>query len=707
MALSFGQQRLWFLCQLEGVSATYHMPVALRLRGPLDRTALQHSLDHLLARHEALRTVFHVRDGQPQAVLLPADAGFALREQSTDDDAALWQLRAEEAAAPFDLGTGPLIRGRLIRRAPDDHVFLLTQHHIVSDGWSVAVMAREISALYAAFANGGDDACDPLPPLPIQYPDYAAWQRQWLSGERQQAQAAYWKAQLEGVPTLLELPTDHPRPATQSFAGARLPIHIDATLAQGLKRVSQRHGSTVFMTVLSAWAAVLSRLSRQDDLVIGIPTAHRNRQELEGLVGFFVNTLALRIDLSGQPSVGDLLGRVRQTVLAAQDHQDLPFEQVVEIVQPPRRLDHTPLFQVMFNWHNNDEAVLDLPGIQVTATPVAQNVTAKFDLQLDLAESADGIVGGFTYATALFDEAAIERHRGYLLRMLEALVADADQPVMRIDVLPAAERELLLHTWNDTGVVYDTERCIHQLFEDQVARTPDAIALVQDDVELTYAELNAQANRLAHRLIDMGVRPDSRVAICVDRRPHMVVGLLAILKAGGAYVPMDPAYPVDRIVELLADAEPTLLLADTIAREALGAEILGTVPALFIDQVPNVPDGRDGNPDADALGLTSSHLAYVIYTSGSTGKPKGVMVEHRQVRRLLHITQDEFAFGADDVWTLFHSMAFDFSVWEVWGALAHGGRLVVVPYACSRSPDVFFRLLIEKRVTVLNQTPSA
>ncbi|TIP69200.1 condensation domain-containing protein, partial [Mesorhizobium sp.] len=491
LALSFAQQRLWFLAQLDEGSTNYHMPLGLRLRGVLDRVAWQRSLDRLFARHEALRSVFVAPEGKPRVEVLPADAGLPLVEHDLRDrpdaEAALLDLCHEEARTPFDLARGPLIRGRLIRMSDEQHVFLLTQHHIVSDGWSMGVLMRELNSLYRAFAAGQDD---PLPPLAIQYPDYAAWQRQWLSGERLQRQAQYWRNALSGAPARLALPTDRVRPAQQSFAGAGVPIVIDADLTRGLKRLSRQHGTTVFMTVLAAWAAVLSRLSGQDDLVIGVPSANRGRREIEELIGFFVNTLALRLDLSGAPSVSELLERTRRSALAAQEHQDLPFEQVVEIAQPPRALDHTPLFQVMLAWQNNAVGSLDLPGLSVEAAGEGLS-QVKFDLELSLGEDGDQIAGSLHYATALFDEATMERQRGYLLALLRAMVADAGQPVGRIDILPAAERTYLLEELNRTAADCPSERCIHELFEAQVRQAPDAVALVHEDEALSYGELNA------------------------------------------------------------------------------------------------------------------------------------------------------------------------------------------------------------------------
>ncbi|KAF7963680.1 hypothetical protein AWV80_07060 [Cupriavidus sp. UYMU48A] len=417
LAPSFAQQRLWFLAQLNEDSTNYHIPLGLRLRGELDRSAWQRSLDHLFARHEALRSIFVASGEDPEVDILPPDTGLPVREHDLrsrpDAEAALSALCREETCTPFDLARGPLIRGRLIRMSEQEHVFLLTQHHIVSDGWSMGVLVRELSALYRAFRAGQEN---PLPPLAIQYPDYAAWQRQWLAGERLQCQTEYWRSNLSGAPVLLALPTDRPRPAEQSFAGATVPIVIDAQMTRALKQLSQQHGVTLFMTVLAAWSAVLSRLSGQDDIVIGVPTANRGRHEIEELIGFFVNTLAMRIDLSGQPSVAQLLERAKRTALAAQEHQDLPFEQVVEIAQPPRRLDHTPVFQVGLAWNNATEP-FDLPGLDVEAAGEELG-QVKFDLELNIGEHGELVTGTLGYATALFDQGTIERQRGYLLALL-------------------------------------------------------------------------------------------------------------------------------------------------------------------------------------------------------------------------------------------------------------------------------------------------
>ncbi len=670
LPLSFAQQRLWFLAQLEGVSETYHIPMALRLSGQLNIVAWQKALDTLFARHEALRSVFVSIDGQPQVRLLEPDSGLPLSQYDLrgipDADGVLERLSVEEAHASFDLESGPLIRACLIRITDDEYQFLLTQHHIISDGWSANVLIQELNALYMAFIAGQPD---PLPPLAIQYPDYAAWQRQWLSAERVQVQSDYWRAMLADAPVLLDLPTDRPRPPEQSFAGQAVPVNLNVELTTTLKRLSEQQGVTLFMTLLSAWAVVLSRLSGQGDVVIGTPSAGRGRQEVEPLIGFFVNTLALRIGLSGELTVTELLARVRQTALTAQEHQDLPFEQVVEIVQPPRRLAHAPLFQVMFAWQNNESTEWGLPGLVVSPVDQAIDVV-RFDLELNLLEEEGRIVGELSYATALFDPATMERQVGYLHAVLQAMAANPQQSVGEIDLLSPAERRLLLETWNATETAYSETLCIHQLFEQQVEQTPDAIALVHEGQALSYAELNARANRLAHQLIALGVEPDQRVAICVSRSPAMVVGILAILKAGGAYVPLDPVYTGERLAHILTDAAPVILLADNAGCAALGEKALAELTVLDPNALFNQ---RDYNPQIPAL--TSRHLAYVIYTSGSTGTPKGVMLEHRGVCNYLLWARGDYLTEKQCNSIVSSSIAFDATVTSLYLPLLCGGKI--------------------------------
>ncbi|WP_412174753.1 amino acid adenylation domain-containing protein [Burkholderia pseudomallei] len=705
IALSLAQQRLWFLTQLEGVSEAYHMSGAVRLDGPLNREVLQRALNRIVMRHEALRTCFAREEGEPIQVIQPhADLTVSyhdLREAEQSEQRAK-DLSQAHASAPFDLSRDLPVRVLLLQLADEAHVVQVVMHHIASDGWSVGVFLQELSALYGSFIAEQDD---PLAPLPLQYADYAAWQRRWLASGQLEKQGAFWQTNLSGAPTLLELPTDRPRPPKQSHAGASVEVKLGAALSERVKRLSQRHGVTPYMTLLSSWAAVLSRLSGQEEVVIGSPVAGRNRTEVEALIGFFVNTLALRLDLSSEPTVGELLKRTKAQVLSAQAHQDLPFDQVVERVKPPRSTAHPPLFQVMFVWQNMPAGELTIPGLTIRAveTPLQ---TAQFELTLSLQEAGDDIVGHLNYASALFDESTVRRYVTYWRRLLEGMTAGAaDQTIVGLPLLDEAERKQVVYAWNATERDYPIEQCIHQLFEAQVDRKPEAIALTFEGQRLSYAELNARANRLAHYLQARGVGPDRLVALCAERGIEMVVGLLAILKAGGAYVPLDPAYASDRLRGIVEDSQPALVLADAVGRAALG-ELDGALPVIDLEtdalcwrEMPAT------NPEVASQHV--HHLAYVIYTSGSTGRPKGVMVEHAQVVRLFGATQAWFGFDERDVWTLFHSYGFDFSVWEMWGALLHGGRLVIVPTEVTRTPSAFFALLCAEGVTVLNQTPSA
>ncbi|MGS4250594.1 amino acid adenylation domain-containing protein [Serratia marcescens] len=695
LPLSFAQQRLWFLTQLEGMSETYHIPLALRLHGRLDRQALQHSLDALYARHESLRSRFITREDRPQVQILPANglplAFHDLRRHPAQADT----LCRQAATQPFDLTQGPLVRAALIRLADEEHLFLLTCHHIVSDGWSTGILLRELGALYGAFRRG--DA-DPLPLPTLQYPDYAAWQRRYLTPERLAAQAQYWRETLSDAPALLTLPTDRPRPTVQSFSGGEVPIAIDAELTQALRQFSRQHGGTLFMTVLAAWSLVLARMAGQQELVIGTPEANRGRLETESLVGFFVSTLALRIDLRDDPDLPTLIARIRHTVLTAQENRDLPFEQVVELVNPPRHLGYTPLFQVMLAWQDGSVRDIPLPGLQAELAGLEYSA-AKFDLTLDLADTGEGISGTLNFATALFDRATAERYGVYLVQALRAMTLNSPRSVSHIDLLPLAEREHLLHGWNRTERDYPLDQTLAALFEQQVRRTPDATALVSGAESLSYAQLNACANRLAHALIARGVGPDRRVAVCAERGLNMVTALFGILKAGGAYVPLDPAYPGERLQYILQDADPVLLLADAAGRAALGEP---ATPQLALEAA--LPETLSAeNPERRAQ---ASHLAYVIYTSGSTGKPKGAMNEHRGVVNRLVWMQEAYGLTAADTVLQKTPFGFDVSVWEFFWPLMVGARLVMAKPEGHKDPDYLSRAIEQYGVTTLHFVPS-
>ncbi|MFC5327295.1 amino acid adenylation domain-containing protein, partial [Bradyrhizobium oligotrophicum] len=713
--LSFAQRRLWFLYRLDGPSPIYNIPLALRMQGELDREALDLALADLVARHESLRTIFpDPKDGFPQQLILePETAGLILRVEDVSE-ATLAERLARSATHCFRLENEIPFRAWLFQLDQERHVLLLLCHHIAADGWSKAPLARDLSLAYAARCQGH---APHWAPLPVQYADYTLWQRQVLGDEADPdsaiaQQLAYWKQTLADLPEQLELPTDRPRPAVASHHGETIVFQFTPGLHQKLQTLARDHQASLFMVLQAALATLLTRLGAGTDIALGSPIAGRTDDALDDLVGFFVNTLVLRTDTSGNPSFRDLLGRVRNTCLAAYAHQDLPFERLVEVLNPVRSMAHQPLFQVLLALQNNTRSAVTLAGLEMAPQPVGTQ-TAKFDLSFHLWEqratdgSPQGIAGAVEYATELFDRTTVERIIRRLELVLTAVAEDPSRRIGQIEILDAGERRQILHDWNDTFRPV-AEATLPELFEQQVARSPDATALIFEDTALGYAELNARANRLAHHLIRRGVGPERIVALALPRSIEMLVGLLAILKAGAAYLPLDVDYPKDRIAFMLDDAGPVCMITDV----PTAAQLPGTLPLLRLDD-PDLAAALAGCPDTnpddhDRLAPLSPHNpAYVIYTSGSTGTPKGVVVAHHNVNRLLVNTEHWFNFSSDDVWTMFHSHAFDFSVWEIWGALLRGGRLVVIPTLLSRSPSEFLDLLAREKVTILNQTPSA
>ncbi|HEX8613863.1 MAG TPA: non-ribosomal peptide synthase/polyketide synthase [Telluria sp.] len=691
--LSFAQQRLWFIAQMgQEASVAYHIPGALALDGQLDEDALNAALDRIVQRHEALRTRFALVDGRAQQCIEPHGRFAVERHDISADDpharhAAISHWSRHEATEPFDLNCAPLIRARLLRFGEREHILLLTLHHIVSDGWSMGVLMRELGELYRAYADDGVAHWDdPLPPLPVQYADYTLWQRQWLDGEVQKGQLAYWRGQLAGAPELLTLPTDRPRPAVQDYSGQSIGFELDATMSAGLKALSQKHGTTLYMTLLAAWSALCARLAGQDEVIIGSPVANRTRVELEPLIGFFVNTLSLRIDVSANPSVAGLLAQVRECVLQAQSHQDVPFEQVVEAVNPQRTLAHSPIFQVMFAWQNTPQEPLELGRIKLRELEFDHH-SAKFDLALDMQEAGGRIIGRLGFATALFERATMERHTAYFKALLEGMVSDDSQPMASIPILSQAERRQVLVEWNDTARDYG-DAFAHELFEQRAAQAPSAIALEADGESLTYQVLNERANRLAHHLVSLGVRPDTRVAIALERGVPLVVAMLATLKAGGAYVPLDPQYPSERLAYMLDDSRPKVVLTQALVQERLPAcRALMTAAVLELD-APQAPWANQPatNPERASTCLAPSHLAYVIYTSGSTGKPKGVMVEHRNLANLVGWHAEAFPLAAGERASSTAGIAFDACTWEVWPPLCMGAALALAPADAAGDP---------------------
>jgi len=704
LPLSYAQLRLWIFDRLAPNSPVYNISGAVRLRGVLDVSALEQTFAEVIRRHEVLHTTF-VADGDtpaqviapPRPMEIPAHDLRLLPQSERECEA---QRRAtEEAHRPFDLAKGPLLRVLLLRMADAEHILLLTMHHIVSDGWSMGILIGEVAVLYEAYVKGH---ASPLPPLPIQYADFADWQRAWLQGEVLEKQLAYWKRQLGDLP-VLELPTDHPRPAVQTFRGATRTAALSQTLVVELRRLCRREGVTLYMALLAAFAILLQRYTGQEDIPVGTTVANRNRAEIEGLIGFFVNTLVLRADLSGDPTLPELLRRVREVSLDAYVHQDIPFEKLVEELQPKRDMSRTPLFQVMFVLQNAPASAQRLEGLEVSPFPL-ENRTAKFDLTLTVEEASSGLSAALEYNADIFDDATITRLLGHFQTLLAGMVAEPHRRISELPLLTDVERRQLLTGWNQARADYPADAPLHQLFEAQVARTPDAVALVHEGEQLTYRELNTRANRLAHRLQALGVGSEVLVGVLMERGFDLVVALLGVLKSGGAYLPLDPSSPPERLDFIVNDARVKVLLTEG----ELGAEWQARETEALVFRLD--ADGEQlfqesaANPSSGTL---PENLAYVIYTSGSTGRPKGTLVSHHNVVRLFRATQPWFNFNERDVWTLFHSYAFDFSVWELWGALLFGGRLVVVPFLVSRAPQTFYDLLCREGVTVLNQTPSA
>ncbi|HZF09509.1 MAG TPA: amino acid adenylation domain-containing protein, partial [Thermoanaerobaculia bacterium] len=675
--LSFAQERLWFFDQYRPGSPVYNVPVALELTGEVAPAALAAALSDLVGRHEALRTVFPQADGVPwQEVTAPAPCQpamvdlSALLEPSREPESR--QLAAAAAGLRFDLARGPLFQPTLLRLGGRHHLLLLTLHHIVCDGWSMGILTRELGELYSAARDGRPAA---VPRLPVQYADYASWQREWLAGETLDRQLAFWRAELSGLSDLLRLPGDRPRPAVQGFRGRSRTMRLPATLRERLKECGRREGATLFMTLLGGFAALLGAYAGQEDVAVGSPVAGRTRPEIEPLVGFFANSLVLRIDLSGDPVCRDLLGRVRRTALAALTHQDLPFEKLVEDLAPERSASHSPLFQVMFAVQPPVIPHLHLPGLEIGPREFA-TATSRVDLTLLFEERVEGLAGWLEYSSELFDETTVRRLEGHLEMLLTALVADSGQRLSALPLLGPAEGEQLLHAWNDTACAYERDRPIHELFEAQAERTPEAVAVLFRGEPLGYGELNRRANQLAHHLINLGVGPEDLVGLSLERSPERIVALLAILKAGGAYLPLDPSYPAARLAAMLEQAGwPLVLTADG---ELAGVAAAG-VGALrtFCLAVEGEKIARQpaGNP---ARRTEATGLAYVMYTSGSTGRPKGVAVPHRSVVRLVR-GAGYARFDSGETFLQLAPLGFDASTFEIWGALLSGGRLVVMP----------------------------
>src|ERR1700682_2700481 len=696
-AVSFAQQRLWFLDRIEPDRASYNVPRAIRLKGALDLRAWQRTLDELIARHEPFRTRFSSVDGTLRQVI-SADARLPLQIidlsnlASDERETRAQELAKEEAVRTFNLAQGPVVRARLLRLSERQHVLLLTPHHIVSAAWSASVLFRELGALYNAFSRG---QASPLEPLPIQYADFAEWQRNWLQGEVLEEQLGYWRKQLDGAGGILELPAGHPRPAVPTARGARQSLSLSRALSEQLSELSKREGVTLFMTLLAAFQTLLHRYTDEVDIVVGSPIAGRNRAETEELIGFFINTLALRTNLSGGPTFQELLARVKETAVGAYAHQDLPFEKLVEELQPERDLNRNPFFQMMFQFQNASRAALELNGLTISQLDVLTE-TSKFDLMLAAVEEEDVLTFVMEYSTDLFEGETILRLLRQLSTLLEAIVASPDKRISCLPLMSEAARHLILSDWNTTRAEYPRKRCIHQLFEDQVKRTPDVVAVVFGSDRVTYAELNARANQLAHYLLRLGVAPETRVAICVDRSIEMIVGLLGILKAGGVYVPLEPTHPKERLSFMIEDSQAQLVLTQNYLLQSLP-----TLDALVVALDADAHEIARQERENPSVTIAAENGAHVIYTSGSTGRPKGVVSAHRSSVNRFAWMWREYPFAPGEVCCQKTSLSFVDSIWEIFGPLLKGVPLVIFRDEIVKDPSRFVQVLAEQKVTRL------
>lgn len=704
--VSFAQQRLWFLHQLEPASALYNVPEAFDFAGPVDRSGLAWCLNEVVRRHEALRTTFTTVDGQPVQVVAPElviplpEADLRPLRMAARVDKAM-ALADEQFSEPFDLERGPLLRALLVRMSDEHDRLLITMHHIVSDGWSLGVFGRELRTLYDA-RIGGEPA--DLPELAIQYGDFAVWQRRRLTGEVLAAELDHWTARLRDVPSVLALPLDRPRPAVQSFRGASQQIRIPRALSDRVRALSQREGVTVFMCLFAAFGVLIHRFTGQDDFVVGTPVAGRTQVETEGLIGCFVNALALRLDMADDPTFLSFLARVKELALDGYAHQELPFEKLVDALQPTRSLSYHPLFQVMFQvlaaaspWAEGlEDEPSDDPDRETEDLEV-ETGTSKFDLSMDVLDLGDSFVAGIEYSTDIFDHSTIRRMLSSFVTLIEDVVEHPDRTVSRLSILSAHERERALHAWHVETPRESSEALAHELFEIQATAQPDRVAVVSDSGTLTYAELQSRANKLANFLRRRGVGPEQVVAILVDRSPQMVVGVLGILKAGAAYLPLDPTYPRQRLATILADANVRVVVSQARSLELLPSREVETIcvdtDASHIDlESPSPPDVRVGG----------DHLAYVIYTSGSTGRPKGVMIEHRALARWLPLAHRGYGLRSDDRMLQFASLCFDTSVEEIFSCLTVGATLLLRTPGMATSIDELLRRCDEWRATVLD-----
>ncbi|WP_082348916.1 condensation domain-containing protein [Planktothricoides sp. SR001] len=696
--LSYAQERMWLLDKLEPGNPAYNRPLNIRLTGSLNVVALEKSINEIVRRHEIFRTSFSIIDGQPIQAIAPSMtvnlpivqlSHLPINEREKESDI----MATEAAQHKFDLSQLPLITAKLLHLSETENILLLTMHHIIFDGWSVAVLLKELAAHYQAFVMG---EASPLLPLPIQYADFAIWQRQRLQGEVLESQLAYWKKQLSGSLPVLELPTDRRRSPVQTFRGAKQDLLLPKHLSESLKELSLREEVTLFMTLLATFQILLYRYTGEEDMIVGTPIAGRDRLETENLIGVFINTLVLRCHCDGNSTFREFLNQVRQVALEAFAHQELPFEKLVEELKPDRDLSHTPIFQVLFQLRNLPQSSVTAAGIGFEELKGDREITA-FDLTLDILETSSGLVCSFNYNRDLFDAATIERMAGHFQLLLSGIVANPQQPIFQLPLLTKKEQDQLLVAWNDTATDYPQDKCIHQLFEEQVERTPDAVAVVFENEKLTYRQLNNRANQLAHYLRSLGVKSEVLVGICVERSLEMIVGLLGILKAGGAYVPLDPNYPSARFNYIINDTCISILLTQHHLIDKLSTLVqhivcLDTKKEVILQYAQSNCSFK----------MKSNNLAYVIYTSGSTGNPKGVLIEHKSVVNFLHFRNEQiFRKHELKAGTLTTSICFDASVAQIFSPLIIGGKLVIISQI-----ENLFTWVNKEQITCLTTVPS-
>ncbi len=680
--LSSAQQRLWFLDRYETEQPVYNLPAAYRIRGALRPDILRRCLNHIALRHQVLRTVFRQVDGEPRQVIMEdmviempvVDlSGFHPEERERKS----MELAEQVAQRRFDLSRGPLIRASLFKLDRREYMLVFCLHHIISDGWSNHILIGELTELYEAFSEGREPE---LPELPVQYADFAAWQRERLNHEQLRKQLHYWEEKLKGAPPVLHLPTDTTRPPVQSFRGEYLEFDLEGYTAEALRQLSREENATLFMTLLSGFAVLLSRYSGQKDLVIGTPIANRNLYQVEKLIGFFVNTLAIRADLTGDPAFRQLVGRIRETALDAFSHQDIPFERIVEELRPERDLSRTPVFQVMYGHQNMPFLQMELTGLKIESIKMLSS-TAKFDLIITTYSDPRGIHGYVNYNSDLFSGTTVKRMISHLKNILVNAADNPDLNISRIPMMTGEEKSRIVYKWNDTGESDYTGKLMHLMFEQQVRERPGEMAVVYPGGELTYRQLNSRVNHLAHYLIRKGVKPETRVGICMERSHQALTGLLAILKCGGVYIPLDPSYPSRRLSFMMADSGLNIILTGDETGEIDGVE--GKMVINIDKEWKNIGKEDDSNPDVN---ISPGNLAYIIYTSGSTGQPKGVMLTHRGLANLVCWHRDEYRVKPDDRVTHMGNLSFDLSIWEVCPCLAAGACIFIPPGEVRLSP---------------------